>query len=79
MNNKRIMLDHKLGAGFADTMMKFASFQTIVERLYTYAIPRPKEQCSKSLQLGVRLLPTTGGATTAPAANKSSAEPVCAP
>lgn len=35
------------------TMMKFASFETIVEMLYKYAIPRPKEQCSKSLQLGV--------------------------
>lgn len=34
-------------------MMKFASFETIVEMLYKYAIPRPKEQCSKSLQLGV--------------------------
>lgn len=38
---------------FADTMMKFASFETIVEMLYKYAIPTPKEQCSKSLQLGV--------------------------
>lgn len=37
----------------ADTMMKFASFETIVEMLYKYAIPTPKEQCSKSLQLGV--------------------------
>ncbi|XP_057251125.1 mitochondrial phosphate carrier protein 3, mitochondrial [Beta vulgaris subsp. vulgaris] len=35
------------------TMMKFASFETIVELLYKYAIPRPKEQCSKTLQLGV--------------------------
>ncbi|CAB4275512.1 unnamed protein product [Prunus armeniaca] len=35
------------------TMMKFASFETIVEMLYKYAIPRPKDQCSKSLQLGV--------------------------
>ncbi|KAI3915416.1 hypothetical protein MKW98_022374 [Papaver atlanticum] len=35
------------------TMMKFASFETIVEMLYKYAIPQPKEQCSKSLQLGV--------------------------
>lgn len=35
------------------TMMKFASFETIVEMLYKYAIPTPKEQCSKSLQLGV--------------------------
>ena len=34
-------------------MMKFASFETIVESLYKYAIPTPKEQCSKSLQLGV--------------------------
>ncbi|BBH00574.1 phosphate transporter 3 [Prunus dulcis] len=37
----------------SDTMMKFASFETIVEMLYKYAIPRPKDQCSKSLQLGV--------------------------
>ncbi|RZC56934.1 hypothetical protein C5167_015790 [Papaver somniferum] len=35
------------------TMMKFASFETIIEMLYKYAIPQPKEQCSKSLQLGV--------------------------
>ncbi|GFZ11911.1 phosphate transporter 3;1 [Actinidia rufa] len=35
------------------TMMKFASFETIVENLYKYAIPTPKDQCSKSLQLGV--------------------------
>ncbi|KAK3026736.1 hypothetical protein RJ639_042189, partial [Escallonia herrerae] len=35
------------------TMMKFASFETIVEMLYKYAIPTPKDQCSKSLQLGV--------------------------
>lgn len=35
------------------TMMKFASFETIVEMLYKYAIPTPKEQCSKSFQLGV--------------------------
>lgn len=33
--------------------MKFASFETIVEALYKYAIPTPKDQCSKSLQLGV--------------------------
>lgn len=37
----------------ADTMMKFASFETIVEMMYKHAIPKPKEQCSKSLQLGV--------------------------
>ncbi|XP_072973005.1 mitochondrial phosphate carrier protein 3, mitochondrial-like [Typha angustifolia] len=35
------------------TMMKFASFETIVEMIYKYAIPRPKEQCSKPLQLAV--------------------------
>ncbi|KVH98101.1 mitochondrial phosphate carrier protein 3, mitochondrial-like [Cynara cardunculus var. scolymus] len=35
------------------TMMKFASFETIVEMLYKYAIPTPKDQCSKRLQLGV--------------------------
>lgn len=34
-------------------MMKFASFETIVEMLYKYAIPTPKDQCSKTLQLGV--------------------------
>lgn len=40
-------------AFLSDTMMKFASFETIVEMLYKYAIPTPKDQCSKSLQLGV--------------------------
>ncbi|KAG2678435.1 hypothetical protein I3843_11G001500 [Carya illinoinensis] len=35
------------------TMMKFASFETIVEMLYKHAIPTPKDQCSKSFQLGV--------------------------
>ncbi|KAF4397548.1 hypothetical protein G4B88_027288 [Cannabis sativa] len=35
------------------TMMKFASFETIVEMIYKYGIPRPKDQCSKELQLGV--------------------------
>ncbi|KAK9038218.1 hypothetical protein V6N11_023101 [Hibiscus sabdariffa] len=36
-----------------NTMMKFASFETIVEMIYKYGIPTPKDQCSKSLQLGV--------------------------
>ncbi|KAJ8440275.1 hypothetical protein Cgig2_031589 [Carnegiea gigantea] len=36
-----------------DTMMKFASFETIVELIYKHAIPTPKDQCSKPLQLGV--------------------------
>ncbi|XVE56504.1 hypothetical protein DITRI_Ditri04bG0015700 [Diplodiscus trichospermus] len=35
------------------TMMKFASFEKIVELIYKYSIPTPKEKCSKSLQLGV--------------------------
>ncbi|CAA7400509.1 unnamed protein product [Spirodela intermedia] len=35
------------------TMMKFASFETVVEMIYKYAIPTPKDQCSKNLQLGV--------------------------
>lgn len=34
-------------------MMKFASFETIVELIYKHAIPTPKSECSKSLQLGV--------------------------
>ena len=38
---------------FADTMMKFASFETIVEQIYKNVIPTPKDQCSKTLQLGV--------------------------
>lgn len=38
---------------FTDTMMKFASFETIVEQLYKHVIPTSKEQCSKSTQLGV--------------------------
>lgn len=33
--------------------MKFASFETIVEMMYKYAIPKPKSECSKELQLGV--------------------------
>ncbi|KAG9133553.1 hypothetical protein Leryth_016512 [Lithospermum erythrorhizon] len=35
------------------TMMKFATFETIVENLYKYAIPTPKDQCTKGFQLGV--------------------------
>ncbi|MFS8011566.1 putative mitochondrial carrier domain superfamily [Helianthus anomalus] len=34
-------------------MMKFVSFETIVEMMYKYVIPTPKNECSKSLQLGV--------------------------
>ncbi|TYI72355.1 hypothetical protein E1A91_D07G056000v1 [Gossypium mustelinum] len=35
------------------TMMKFASFETIVELTYKYSIPTPKQECSTALQLGV--------------------------
>ncbi|KAK9749986.1 hypothetical protein RND81_02G164000 [Saponaria officinalis] len=35
------------------TMMKFASFEMIVEMLYKHAIPTPKSECSKPFQLGV--------------------------
>ncbi|KAM3713214.1 hypothetical protein ACJW31_01G237500 [Castanea mollissima] len=35
------------------TMMKFTSFETIVEKIYTHVIPVPKDQCSNTLQLGV--------------------------
>ncbi|PON95683.1 Mitochondrial substrate/solute carrier [Trema orientale] len=35
------------------TMMKFASFETIVEQMYKHVTPKPKDQCSSSLQLGV--------------------------
>jgi hypothetical protein len=34
-------------------MMKFACFETIVEMVYKHAVPKPKEQCSKPLQLAV--------------------------
>nr|CAB3496417.1 unnamed protein product [Digitaria exilis] len=36
-----------------DTMMKFACFETIVEMVYKHAVPKPKDQCSKPLQLAV--------------------------
>ncbi|EMS56735.1 hypothetical protein TRIUR3_26345 [Triticum urartu] len=35
------------------TMMKFASFETIVELIYKHAVPVPKAECSKSSQLGI--------------------------
>ena len=34
-------------------MMKFATFETIVELIYKYSVPTPKDQCSTTLQLGV--------------------------
>ena len=33
--------------------MKFSTYENIVEQLYKHALPTPKEQCSKQLQLGV--------------------------
>jgi solute carrier family 25 phosphate transporter 3 len=35
------------------TMMKFASFETIVELIYKHAVPVPKSECSKPFQLGI--------------------------
>ncbi|CAD6249356.1 unnamed protein product [Miscanthus lutarioriparius] len=35
------------------TMMKFASFETIVELIYKHAVPVPKSECSKTTQLGI--------------------------
>lgn len=40
------------------TMMKFASFENIVEMLYKHVVPTPKEQCSTPVQVGVSF---TGG------------------
>lgn len=34
-------------------MMKFASFEKFIELTYKHIIPKPQEQCSKPLQLGV--------------------------
>jgi len=39
--------------GPPDTMTKFSIFEKTVEALYTNVVPVPKEQCSKSTQLGV--------------------------
>ncbi|KAG8056974.1 hypothetical protein GUJ93_ZPchr0002g26642 [Zizania palustris] len=38
---------------FVDTMMKFATYENIVEMAYKHVIPAPKEHCSEALQLGV--------------------------
>ncbi|KAL5080652.1 hypothetical protein RYX36_009073 [Vicia faba] len=38
------------------TMMKFASYEKIVEMIYKHAIPTPKEDCTKTLQLGVSVV-----------------------
>jgi len=36
--------------------MKFASYENIVEMIYKHAIPKPKHECSNSLQLGVSIV-----------------------
>lgn len=35
------------------TMVKFGAFENTVQALYKYVMPKPKEECSKSEQLGV--------------------------
>ncbi|RZC90239.1 hypothetical protein C5167_028334 [Papaver somniferum] len=39
----------------SNTMMKFTSFETIVENIYKHVTPKPKDECSKSMQLGVSI------------------------
>lgn len=34
-------------------MMKFATFENLVELIYKHVIPKPKNECSSALQLGV--------------------------
>jgi solute carrier family 25 (mitochondrial phosphate transporter), member 3 len=34
-------------------MMKFASFEAIVETIYKHVVPKPKDKCSKPVQLAV--------------------------
>ncbi|CAF0872764.1 unnamed protein product [Rotaria sordida] len=38
------------------TMMKFACFERTIEALYKYVIPKSREQCTKSEQLGVTFI-----------------------
>jgi len=38
------------------TMMKFACFERTVEALYNYVVPKPREQCTKTEQLGVTFI-----------------------
>ena len=44
----RRLVHHLMTLLNADTMMKFASFETVVEMIYKYAIPAPKSECSKN-------------------------------
>lgn len=45
-----------LGRQVPYTMMKFSSYENIVEMIYKHAIPKPKNECSNSLQLGVSIV-----------------------
>ena len=38
------------------TMMKFACFENTVQALYQYVVPKPKEECTKTEQLGVSFM-----------------------
>ena len=38
------------------TMMKFACFERTIETLYKYVMPKPREQCTKTEQLGVTFI-----------------------
>eukprot|EP00199_Chlamydomonas_sp_CCMP681_P002011 CAMPEP_0119101476 /NCGR_PEP_ID=MMETSP1180-20130426/513_1 /TAXON_ID=3052 ORGANISM="Chlamydomonas cf sp, Strain CCMP681" /NCGR_SAMPLE_ID=MMETSP1180 /ASSEMBLY_ACC=CAM_ASM_000741 /LENGTH=347 /DNA_ID=CAMNT_0007085601 /DNA_START=46 /DNA_END=1089 /DNA_ORIENTATION=+ len=38
------------------TMMKFGAFENVVQGLYTYVVPKPKNDCTKGEQLGVSFL-----------------------
>lgn len=38
------------------TMMKFACFENVVQALYKYVIPKPKDKCTKPEQIGVSFL-----------------------
>lgn len=35
------------------TIMKFAAFENVVQGLYKYVVPKPREECTKGEQLGV--------------------------
>lgn len=54
LNYKSVFLLNCLA--YADTMMKFASYENIVEMIYKHVVPTPKNDCSKSLQLGVSVV-----------------------
>merc|ERR1711908_237907 len=48
------------------TMMKFACFEKTVVALYTYVVPKPRDQCSKSEQLMSLSPPVTSLVSSAP-------------